>query len=75
MPALNMIMYHPNVLREITPLVNYMAAHGIALGAYSPIKPLWEQTTSAAVEVVTQLAAETRTSPDQILLAWSQAKG
>lgn len=42
MPALDMIMYHPNVLREMTPLVNYMAAHGIALGAYSPIKPLWD---------------------------------
>ena len=74
-PVVNMIMFHPNVLGEMAPLVDFMSQNGIVNGGYSPNKPLWEGKNLELVRLVGDMAKRKGISPDQVLLSWSRAKG
>ena len=74
-PGVNMIMFHPNVLKEMAPLVDLMSRNGIVNGGYSPNKPLWERSNLAVISTVERIAERKGITPDQVLLCWSRAKG
>ena len=74
-PAVNQILFHPKVLAETEPLLDYHNHHGIVTEGYSPIKPLRDGSAPGLVKVVGNFAKERKVEPDQVLLAWSRAKG
>lgn len=74
-PAVNQILFHPKVLAETEPLLDYHKHHGIVTEGYSPIKPLRDGSAPGLVKVVGKIATERKVEPDQVLLAWSRAKG
>jgi len=74
-PAVNQIRFHPKVLAESEALLEFHKEHGIVTEGYSPIKPLRDGTAPGLVKVVGKIAKEKGVEPDQVLLAWSKAKG
>lgn len=74
-PAINQILFHPKVLAESDALLEFHKQHGIVTEGYSPIKPLRDGTSPGLVKVVGKIAKEHKVEPDQVLLAWSKAKG
>jgi diketogulonate reductase-like aldo/keto reductase len=74
-PAVNQIRFHPKVLAESEALLEFHKEHGIVTEGYSPIKPLRDGTSPGLVKVVGKIAKERGVEPDQVLLAWSKAKG
>lgn len=74
-PAVNQILFHPNVLAESEALLQYHKEHGIVTEGYSPIKPLRDGSAPGLVKVVGEIAKERKVEPDQVLLAWSKGKG
>ncbi|ORX38069.1 NADP-dependent oxidoreductase domain-containing protein [Kockovaella imperatae] len=73
-PAVNMILFHPNVLKDTLPLLACMKQHGIALGAYSVCKPLWQDSQSSLLPALEDIAGRYQATADQILLSWARAK-
>ena len=74
-PAVNQIRFHPKVLAESEALLEFHKEHGIVTEGYSPIKPLRDGTAPGLVKVVGKIAKHKGVEPDQVLLAWSKAKG
>jgi diketogulonate reductase-like aldo/keto reductase len=74
-PAVNQILFHPKVLSESEPLLEFHKHHGIVTEGYSPIRPLRDGSSPSLVKVVEGIARERKVGPDQVLLAWSKAKG
>jgi hypothetical protein len=74
-PAVNQILFHPKVLSESEPLLEFHKHHGIATEGYSPIRPLRDGSAAGLVKVVGRIAKERKVGADQVLLAWSKAKG
>jgi len=52
-----------------------MAEHNILAEGYSPLKPLRDGSSPHLVKVVEEIAQKRSVKPDQVLLAWSKAKG
>lgn len=52
-----------------------MADQKILAEGYSPLKPLRDDTSPGLVKVVERIAKDAEVKPDQVLLAWSKAKG
>jgi diketogulonate reductase-like aldo/keto reductase len=74
-PAVNQIRFHPKVLAESEALLEFHKEHGIVTEGYSPIKPLRDGTSPGLVKVLAKIAKDKGVEPDQVLLAWSKAKG
>ncbi|WVR00374.1 hypothetical protein IAU59_007517 [Kwoniella sp. CBS 9459] len=74
-PAVNQIVFHPNVLPAQAPLLEYLQEHNIAVEGYSPLAPLWQDEGTPVFKVVEGLAKELGIPLEQVLLAWSRAKG
>lgn len=52
-----------------------MAKHNILAEGYSPLKPLRDGSSPPLVKAVEKIAKDKQTKPEQVLLAWSKAKG
>lgn len=74
-PAVNQILFHPAVLAESEDLLAFHEKHGIVTEGYSPNRPLRDGSAPGLVKVVERIAEKRGVQPDQILLAWSRAKG
>jgi diketogulonate reductase-like aldo/keto reductase len=74
-PVVNQIILNPHVYASTIPLLEYMAKHNIVAEGYSPLKPLRDGTSPGLVKVVEKIGKEHKTTPEQILMAWSKAKG
>jgi diketogulonate reductase-like aldo/keto reductase len=74
-PSVNQILFHPKVLAGSEALLAFHEHHGIITEGYSPIKPLRDGSAPGLVKVIGKIAGKKGVEPDQILLAWSKAKG
>jgi len=74
-PAVNQIMLHPYVYEQTTPLLEYSAKKGIVIEAYSPLIPLTQYPGGPVDKPVKAAAKRLGATEDQILLAWTKAKG
>ncbi|WVF73206.1 hypothetical protein IAT40_008025 [Kwoniella sp. CBS 6097] len=74
-PAVNQIIFHPDVLPAQAPLLEFLKEHKIAVEGYSPLAPLWQDKGTPVFKVVEGIAKEIDVPIEQILLAWSRAKG
>lgn len=74
-PAVNQILLHPYVYKQTTPLLKYSAEKGIVIEAYSPLIPLTRFPGGPVDKPVKAAAKRLGATEDQILLAWTKAKG
>lgn len=74
-PVVNQIQFHPAVLSQSQALLDFHKAHNIVTEGYSPNRPLTDGSSPGLVKVVSRIAEERGIQPDQVLLAWSRAKG
>lgn len=65
-PAVNQIEFHPLVYRRQKETLEFCAAHGIAVQAYSPLSKL----DAPARQVIAGLADRLGQTPQQIVLRW-----
>jgi diketogulonate reductase-like aldo/keto reductase len=63
------------VYADSVPLLEFMVEHDILAEGYSPLKPLRDGSSPGLVKVVKAIAGQGKVEPDQVLLAWSKAKG
>ncbi|THH00029.1 hypothetical protein EW026_g2415 [Hermanssonia centrifuga] len=74
-PAANQIRFHPYVLAEQTPVLEFSSKNGIIIEAYSPLTPLTRQPGGPVDAPVKKIADRLKAAPEQVLLAWAKAKG
>jgi len=74
-PAVNQIEFHPYVYAQQLPILEYAAAKGIVVEAYSPLTPVVTQPGGPLDEPLAQISSRLNATSDQILLAWAKAKG
>jgi len=74
-PTVNQIRLHPSNYHEMIPVIEFMHEQGIAIEGYSPIRVLRDGSAPGVVKVVEAIAEEKKAQPEQVLLAWSKAKG
>lgn len=72
---MNQILFHPKVLADSEALLEFHKHHKIVTEGYSPIKPLRDGSAPGLVKVVGKIAKHKGVESDQVLLAWSKAKG
>jgi diketogulonate reductase-like aldo/keto reductase len=73
-PVVNQILLHPYVIKQTTPLLEFMAAHHIVPEGYSTLIPLTSQPGGPVDKPVNKIAERLNVKPEQVLLAWSAAK-
>ncbi|OAX34137.1 Aldo/keto reductase [Rhizopogon vinicolor AM-OR11-026] len=74
-PAANQILLHPYVYMQQAPIVDYAAEHGIIIEAYSALQPITKDPSGPLDVPLNDIANRLGTSTDQVLLAWTKAKG
>lgn len=74
-PAVNQILLHPYVYRRQLPILEYAAKHDIVIEAYSTLIPITHQPGGPLDAPLHEIASRLRATTDQVLLAWTKAKG
>ncbi|KAG2066644.1 Aldo/keto reductase [Suillus decipiens] len=74
-PAVNQILLHPYVYEQQKPILEYAAKNGIVIEAYSALSPITKLPGGPLDKPLNEIAAKFSASPEQILLAWTKAKG
>ncbi|KAH7906725.1 NADP-dependent oxidoreductase domain-containing protein [Hygrophoropsis aurantiaca] len=74
-PAVNQILLHPYVYQQQLPILNFAAQHNIVIEAYSALIPITKQPGGPLDAPLNEIATKFGATPDQILLAWTKAKG
>ncbi|KZT70672.1 Aldo/keto reductase [Daedalea quercina L-15889] len=74
-PAANQILFHPYVLGQQAPVVEFGSLYGIVSEAYSVLTPLTHQTGGPVDKPLKAIASRLNTDPEQVLLAWAKFKG
>lgn len=74
-PAANQILLHPYVYAQHAPILDYATKHGILVEAYSALTPITKRPGGPVDAPVYAIAKKLGATPDQVLLAWTKAKG
>ncbi|WRT63344.1 uncharacterized protein IL334_000249 [Kwoniella shivajii] len=74
-PVVNQILLHPYVISSTTPLLEYMATHHVVPEGYSSLIPLTSKPGGPVDKPMNEIAKRLNVKPEQVLLAWSKAKG
>ncbi|KAF7304054.1 hypothetical protein MIND_00636800 [Mycena indigotica] len=90
-PAVNQILLHPYVFAQQKPILEFSKKHGIVIEAYSPLmfvdltflhitrlmqySPLRRNPGGPLDKPVQEIATRLGVTPEQVLLAWTKAKG
>ncbi|KAJ7350909.1 Aldo/keto reductase [Mycena albidolilacea] len=74
-PVANQILLHPYVYAQQLPILEYAAQHQIAIEAYSVLIPITSLPGGPLDDPLNQIAGKHGVTPDQVLLAWTKAKG
>ncbi|KAJ7085243.1 Aldo/keto reductase [Mycena belliarum] len=74
-PAANQILLHPYVYARQLPILEYAAKHKIVIEAYSALIPITSLPGGPVDKPVNAIAERLGVSGDQVLLAWTKAKG
>ncbi|KAJ7489171.1 Aldo/keto reductase [Mycena latifolia] len=74
-PVTNQILLHPYVYALQLPILEYAAKHQIAIEAYSALVPITHLPGGPLDAPLAAIAERLAATPDQILLAWTKAKG
>ncbi|KIJ19621.1 aldehyde reductase [Paxillus involutus ATCC 200175] len=74
-PTVNQILLHPYVYRQQLPILEYAAANGIVMEAYSALLPITKQSGGPLDAPLNEIASRLGATADQVLLAWTKAKG
>jgi len=74
-PAVNQILLHPYVYQRQKPILEYAAKNGIIIEAYSALIPITKSPGGPLDKPLDELSAKFGATPEQILLAWTKAKG
>ncbi|WVQ76921.1 hypothetical protein IAR50_006600 [Cryptococcus sp. DSM 104548] len=74
-PAVNQILLHPYVISTQGPLLSYLAEKKIVPEGYSSLKPITSKHGGPVDEPLKIIAERLGKKPEQVLLAWSKAKG
>ncbi|KAI1798298.1 Aldo/keto reductase [Ganoderma leucocontextum] len=74
-PVANQILFHPYVVEQQQPIVEFGNAHGITSEGYSTLIPLTHQPGGPVDKPVNAIAERLDAKPEQVLLAWAKAKG
>ncbi|KAK9899660.1 Aldo/keto reductase [Cystobasidium minutum MCA 4210] len=74
-PVVNQIELHPYVWNEYRANVEYCQSKGVAIEAYSPLKPLTTYPGGPVDKPVNAIAKRLGVKPEQVLLAWVVSKG
>ncbi|KAF8962110.1 NADP-dependent oxidoreductase domain-containing protein [Flammula alnicola] len=74
-PAVNQIMLQPYNYAQQAPLLEFSAEKGIVIEAYSPLIPLTQYPGGPVDTPVKAAAKRLGATEDQVLLAWTKAKG
>ncbi|KAJ3507725.1 hypothetical protein NLJ89_g6141 [Agrocybe chaxingu] len=74
-PAVNQILLHPYVYAQQAPLLEFSRVNGIVIEAYSALTPLTSRRGGPVDDPVKAVAKRLKATEDQVLLAWTKAKG
>jgi len=74
-PAVNQILLHPYVYQQQKPILDYAAKNGIVIEAYSALIPITHSPGGPLEKPLSELSAKFGATPEQVLLAWTKAKG
>ncbi|KAJ7752575.1 Aldo/keto reductase [Mycena metata] len=74
-PVANQILLHPYVYARQLPILEYAAKHKIVIEAYSALIPVTSLPGGPVDAPVKAIADRLGVSNDQVLLAWTKAKG
>ncbi|WVO21288.1 uncharacterized protein IAS62_002595 [Cryptococcus decagattii] len=74
-PVVNQILLHPYVITQTAPLLEYLKEQNIVVEGYSILTPLTSRPGGPVDQPVNQIAKRLSIKPEQVLLAWSRAKG
>ncbi|KAJ7162836.1 Aldo/keto reductase [Mycena filopes] len=74
-PVANQILLHPYVYARQLPIIEYAAKHNIVIEAYSALIPVTSRPGGPVDVPVAAIATRLGVTPDQVLLAWTKAKG
>ncbi|KAJ7916762.1 Aldo/keto reductase [Mycena leptocephala] len=74
-PVANQILLHPYVYAQQLPILEYAANHQIVIEAYSALIPITSLPGGPLDAPLAQIADKHGVTTDQILLAWTKAKG
>ncbi|KAJ7662278.1 Aldo/keto reductase [Mycena rosella] len=74
-PVANQILLHPYVYARQLPILEYAAKHKIVIEAYSALIPVTSLPGGPVDAPVNAIAERLGVSNDQVLLAWTKAKG
>ncbi|KAG2751771.1 Aldo/keto reductase [Suillus brevipes Sb2] len=74
-PAVNQILLHPYVYQRQKPILEYAAKNGIVIEAYSALIPITQSPGGPLDKPLNEIAAKFGATTEQILLAWTKAKG
>jgi diketogulonate reductase-like aldo/keto reductase len=74
-PAVNQIMLQPYNYAQQKSLLKFSAEKGIVIEAYSPLLPLTQYPGGPVDKPVKAAAKRLGATEDQVLLAWTKAKG
>ncbi|KAJ7770284.1 NADP-dependent oxidoreductase domain-containing protein [Mycena maculata] len=74
-PVVNQILLHPYMYAEQLPILEFAAKHKIVIEAYSALIPITSLPSGPLDAPLAQIAGRLGVSTDQVLLAWTKAKG
>ncbi|KAF7365709.1 Aldo/keto reductase [Mycena venus] len=74
-PVANQILLHPYVYARQLPILEYAKTQKIVIEAYSALIPITSLPGGPVDKPVNAIAARLGVSADQVLLAWTKAKG
>ncbi|KAJ6598221.1 Aldo/keto reductase [Mycena vulgaris] len=74
-PVANQILLHPYVYVRQLPILEYAAKHQIVIEAYSALIPITSLPGGPLDAPLAAIADRLGVTPDQVLLAWTKAKG
>ncbi|ODN75575.1 hypothetical protein L202_06702 [Cryptococcus amylolentus CBS 6039] len=74
-PVVNQILLHPYVISTQGPLLSYLSQQNIIPEGYSSLIPLTSKPGGPVDKPVGEIAERLGKKPEQVLLAWSKAKG
>ncbi|KAF7304131.1 Aldo-keto reductase [Mycena indigotica] len=74
-PAANQILLHPYVYAQQKPILDFAKKHGIVIEAYSALIPITSRPGGPVDKPVKAIGSRLGVSDDQVLLAWTKAKG
>lgn len=75
-PVVNQLEFHPYVLAQLEPLLEYQKKNGITTEAYGPLTPLLRHPTGGPVKpVLERIARAHGCDPASVLYLWTVQKG